>query len=271
MMKKRLFYDEVTFTADTDDITIIQPRYIHDINLSLHMLQNGTTAPGLDEIVNTIDRMQIKLTGRIVTEMRGQDILAYNCLVEAKSPKYIISANDNENCYIEGLSVPLRLAPGEHVLSVRYLFNGGAYTDTQKLSFSTLESDDVLEDRHVEIPRFTFTPPSTGAYNTALDTSFAGDIHGFLLYSTTIPTATSTTTTVAKVRIKAGGDIVYEDNWTNMSAQTHYPEDSTLRALLDNYVYLDFDKAPIPAGTRIELEVYSDDTNPIYILPIQRV
>ena len=271
MMRKRLFYDKVSFTADTDDITIIQPRYIHDITIGLHVLQNGATSPTLADILSVLARAQVKLTGRIVTEMTGQDILAYNCLVENRSIKYIVPTADNENGIVDGLALPLRLAPGEHVLSVRFLHSSVSTIDTEKLTFATLESDEALEGAHVEVPLYTFTPPSTGAYNTALDSTFDGPLHGILLYSTTIPTTTATTTSCAKLRIKAGGDIVWEGTWNEMSSQTYYPEDSTLRSILDNYVYLDFSKAPIPAGTRVEIEVYSDDTNDVKILPIVRV
>jgi len=268
MFKKRLFYDKVSFTADTDDITIIQPRYIHEIHVSLQCLQNGATSPTLEQILSMISKAQVKLTGKIVTELSGRDILAYNCLVQNRSIKYILPTADNEYGYVEGLAIPLHLAPGEHVLSVRFLYASHATRDTEKLSFSTLEADVPIERAHVEIPSFSFTPPSTGAYNTALDVSFGGNVVGFLIYSTTIPTTTATTTTVAKLRIKAGGDIIYEDNWAGLAAQTFYPEESTLRSVLDNYVYLDFSKQPIPAGTRVELEIYSDDTNTVKILPI---
>ena len=271
MMRKRLFYDKVSFTGDTDDISIIQPRYIHDVHISLNCLQNGATAPTLSDILSILNKVQVKLTGRIVTELSGSDLLAYNCLVQNRSIKYLVPANDNEVGLVEGLALPLRLAPGEHVLSLRFLHTDVATIDTEQLSFSTLESDDVLEDRHVEMPTFSFTPPSTGNYNIALDSTFSGDLVGFLMYSTTIPTTSSDTATLAKLRIKAGGDIVFEDNWHGLAAQTFYPEESTLRSILDNYVYLDFNKAPIPAGTRVEVEVYSDDTNEIKIIPIIRV
>ena len=268
MIRKRLFYDGVSFTADTDDITIIQPRYIDALHISLSCLQNGATAPSLSDILSILNKVQVKLTGKIVTELTGQDILAYNCLVENRSIKYLVPANDNELGLVEGLKLPLQLARGEHILSVRFLHSSVSTVDTEKLSFSTLESDEALAERHIEMPTFSFTPPSTGSYNIAMDSTFGGDVIGFLVYSTTIPTTTSTTTTVAKVRIKVGGDIVFEDNWNNLSAQTFYPEESTLRSILDNYVFIDFRKAPISAGARTEFEVYSDDTNNVKIIPV---
>ena len=71
--------------------------------------------------------------------------------------------------------------------------------------------------------------------------------------------------------MKVEGDIVYEDNWHGLSSQTFYPEDSTLRGILDNYVFLNFSKAPIEPEKRVELEIYSDDTNAVKIIPILRV
>ena len=271
MIKKRLFYDNVAFTADTDDITIIQPRYIEEVHVSLLIQQNGATAPSLEDILSIINKAQVKLTGKIVTELAGRDLLAYSVLVGNRSVKYIVPSADNEYGLVEGLVMPLKLSAGAHTLSVRFLHTSVATIDGEKLSFSTLESDEPLAAEHIEIPKFSFTPPSTGAYNTALDATFAGTLQGFLFYSTTIPTASATTTSLAKLRLKAGGDIIFEDNWHGLAAQTYYPEDSTLRSILDNYVYVDLSKAPIPAGTRVEVEVYSDDTNAIEILPIVSV
>ena len=271
MLRKRLFYDNVSFTADTDDIQIIQPRYIHAINVSMRMLQNGATAPTFADMLSVLDKMQVKLTGKTVTELSAQDILALNCLVQNRSIKFIVPSADNEYGYVEGLSVPLALPAGEHILSVRFLHNSVSTIDTEKLSFSTLESDEPIEEKHYEFPTFNFTPPSTGAYNTALDVKYTAEVHGFLIYSTTIPTASATTTTVAKLRMKVEGDIVYEDNWHGLSSQTFYPEDSTLRGILDNYVFLNFSKAPIEPEKRVELEIYSDDTNAVKIIPILRV
>jgi len=268
MIKKRLFYDKVSFTADTDDITIIQPRYIHAIDISLQAQQAGTAALTLSEILSILNKVQVKLTGKIVTELSATDILAYNCLVGNRSIKYVEPTAANEYGYVDGLSLPLQLKPGEHVLSVRFLYNAVADATNPKLSFSTLEADEALAEKHVEMPTFTFTPPSTGAYNVALDATYHGDVVGFIFYSTTIPTNTSDTASLAKLRLKVGGDIVFEDTWHNLAAQTFYPEDSTLRSMLDNYVFVDFRKAPIAAGTRIEVEILSDDTNPVRIIPI---
>jgi len=271
MIRKRLFYDGVSFTADTDDIQIIQPRYIEAIDIGLHVLQNGATAPSLSEILGILSKIQVKLTGKIVTELTGAELLAYNCLVENRSIKYIVPSADNEHGFVDGLSLPLKLAPGAHVLSVRFLYSSNAKIDTEKLSFSTLESDTVLSRAMIQMPSYSFTPPSTGAYNTALDATFAGTLIGFLMYSTTIPTSSATTTSLAKLRLKVGGDIVYEDNWQGLASQTFYPEESTLRGILDNYIFLDFRKDPIPAGARVEVQVYSDDTNAVKIIPILQV
>jgi len=271
MIKKRLFYDNVAFTADTDDITIIQPRYIEEVHVSLLVQQNGGTAPTLEDILSIINKAQVKLTGKIVTELAGRDLLAYSVLVGNRSVKFLVPSSDNEYGLVEGLVMPMKLAAGAHTLSLRFLHTSVATIDNEKISFATLESDEPLAAEHIEIPKFAFTPPSTGAYNTALDATFAGTLQGFLFYSTTIPTTSATTTSLAKLRLKAGGDIVFEDNWHGLAAQTYYPEDSTLRSVLDNYVYVDLSKAPIPAGTRVEVEVYSDDTNPIEILPIVSV
>jgi len=267
-MFKRLLKNRVAFTTDTDDILIVQPRYIHSFDIGIECLQNGTTAPTLADIASIINAMQVKLSGRTVTELSGGDILAYNVLVEGREPLYLVPANDNEAGLIHGLRVPIQLPTGVGALSVRFLHTSVATVDTEKLTLATLEAEETLAGKHIEIPTFDFTPPSTGAFNTALDTTFGGDLKGFLLYGTTIPTATADTATIREVRILVGGEIAFEGNIADLRADARYPADSTLRSITDNYLWLDFSKSPIPAGSRIELQIKSDDTNAIRVMPV---
>ena len=270
-MYKRLIRNRVSFTTDTDDILIVQPRYIHSFDIGLEMLQNGATAPSLSDMLSVLNKVQVKLTGRTVTEMSGQDILAYNVLVDGREPLYLVPANDNELGVISGLRIPVTLPTGVGTLSVRFLHTSVSTIDTEKLTLATLESEEVLEEGHYEVPTFDFTPPSTGAFNTALDSSFGGRVIGFLIYSTTIPTQTSDVATVREVRILLGGEIAFEGNIQDLRADARYPADATLRSITDNYIFLDFRKSPIPPDTRIELQIKSDDTNAVRILPIIKV
>ncbi len=268
---KRLIRNRVAFTEDTDDILIVQPRYIHAIDVGLEVLQNGATAPSLSDILSVINKVQVKLSGRITTEMSGQDLLAYNVLVDGREPLYLVPANDNELGYVSGLRIPMALPTGEHVLAIRFLHTSVATVDTEKLTMATLEYPEAIERAHYEIPTFSFTPPSTGAFNTAVDTTYGGALHGFLIYSPTIPTATSDTATVREVRVYVDGEMTFEGTIHDLRSEARYPADATLRSITDNYIYIDFSKAPIEAGRRIELQIKSDDTNEIRILPIIRV
>jgi len=268
---KRLIRNRVSFTEDTDDILIVQPRYIYAFDIGLECLQNGATAPTLSEIAGIIDKMQVKLSGKIVTEVSGADLLALNCLYLGKEPLYLVPANDNELGYISGLRLPISLPAGEHVLSVRFTYGSAATRDTEKLTLATVEYETAIEEGHIEIPSYAYTPPSTGSFNTALSSTFHGAVEGFLIYSTTIPTATSDVATVREVRIKVEGDIKYEGTIHDIRADAPYPADSTLRSITDNYLFLDFSKAPIEPGAKVELEIKSDDTNAVRILPIIRV
>jgi len=268
---KRLIKNKVSFTEDTDDILIVQPRYIHYFDIALECLQNGATAPSLSEIAGIISKVQVKLSGRIVTELSGQDLLAYNVLVLGKEPLYVIPANDNEYGFLSGLKLPLSLAAGEHVLSLRFLYGSATTRDTEKLTLATEEYETAVEEGHYEIPTFSWTPPSTGAFNTALDTTFGGTLHGMLIYSTTIPTATADTATVRELRILMNGEMVYEGTIEDIRSDARYPADSTLRSITDNYLYIDFTKSPIEAGARVEVQIKSDDTNEVRILPVIKV
>ena len=268
---KRLIRNRVAFTEDTDDILVVQPRYIHAIDLGLEMNQTGTVAPSLSDMLSVLNKVQVKLSGRIVTEISGQDLLAYNVLVDGREPLYNVPAADTELGYVSGLRIPMSLPTGEHVLAIRFLHGTVATVTSEKLTMATLEYAEALETTHYEIPTFSFTPPSTGAFNTAVDTTYAGTVHGFLIYSPTIPTSTADTATVREVRLYVDGEMVFEGTIHDLRADARFPADSTLRSITDNYLFLDFSKAPIEAGRRVELQIKSDDTNEIRILPIIKV
>jgi len=265
---KRLIRNKVAFTADTDDILVVQPRYIHAIDIGLDCLQNGGTAPTLADILSVINKVQVKLSGRITTEMSGQDLLAYNVLVDGREPLYLVPANDDEVGMISGLRMPMALPTGEHVLAVRFLHNAVATIDSEKLTMATVEYEEAIEGAHYEIPTFSYTPPSTNAFNTAVDTTYSGAVHGFLIYSPTVPTATSDTATLREARVYVDGEMVFEGTIEDLRSDARYPADSTLRGITDNYVFIDFRRSPIEAGRR---EIKSDDTNELRILPIVRV
>jgi len=237
----------------------------------LEVTQTGTTSPSLSDMLSVINKVQVKLTGRTVTELSGQDILAYNVLVDGREPLYLVPAGDTQLGTVSGLRIPVTLPTGVGTLSVRFLHTSVSTITSEKLTLATLECDTPLEEGHYEIPTFDFTPPSTGAFNTALDSSFGGNCIGFLIYSTTIPTQTDDTATVREVRILLGGEIAYEGNIHDIRSDARYPADATLRSITDNYIFLDFRKSPIPADTRIELQIKSDDTNAVRILPIIKV
>ena len=92
-----------------------------------------------------------------------------------------------------------------------------------------------------------------------------------LIYSTTIPTATADTATVRELRILMNGEMVYEGTIEDIRSDARYPADSTLRSITDNYLYIDFTKSPIEAGARVEVQIKSDDTNEVRILPVIKV
>ncbi len=269
-LKNRLIGDRKTFAADTDDVQIVQPRYIKNLNFALLAAEVGAVAVTLPELLSLLASVQIKEGGTIITEMSATDILAYNILKEGNEPIYLLPAADTQKALIYGLDIPIHRSPTSEVLAYRGGFLANAKIGSATLSVMTQEYDGEIEPGRIAIPRFNFTPPSTGAYNIAVDSTFDGDVIGLLLMSTTIPTAISLTTSLAKIRLTVEGVITNELRWENLNNTNKYPGDSTLRGIIDNYAYLNMEEEPIPKGSRIEIGVFSDDTQPIRILPVIR-
>lgn len=270
MQKRRILRDRATFTSSTDDIKIVAPLNIRSIRFATDVLQNGVTAPTLATLLTQVDPFQIKLAGETIVEASYTDLLALDCLKNAKEPLYVIPAGDNQVALAPAVEVPLNLAAGEAEIAVRAAYTALTTVDTEKLSITVVEQDEGLEGGHLEVARYNFTPPSTGAYNVVLDSTFKGALEGILIFSTTIPTASANTLSARKVRIRTAGGITIEELFTSIQADAQYPGDTTLRAVLDNYALLKLEPA-VAAGTRVEISVLSDDTNTVRLLPILRV
>ena len=263
--------EDFPFSADTDDIEILYERYIHEMQFGIVFQQTGTTAPTLSEALGVLSKMEVKLRGTTITEISGQDLLALNCLFFQHEPLYSLPSADTEYGYIQGLRLPITIPAGSGTLAYRLFYSAQSTITNVRLNIVRVESDDVLEPGIYAIKRFDFTPPSTGAENIALDTSFDGDLHGMLIYSTTVPTASSTNATVKKIIMEVGTREVIKSTIFDLRSSVEYPHDSTVRGIVDNYILLDFRRSPIAAGERIRLKIVSDDTNAVKIIPILKI
>jgi len=259
------------FTADTDDIEILYERYIHEMQFGINFQQTGATAPTLSEALGVLSKIEVKLRGVTITEITGQDLMALNCLFFQHEPLYSLPSADTEYGYIEGLRLPITIPAGQGTLAYRLFYSAPTNITNMRLNIVRVESDDVLEPGIYAIKRFDYTPPSTGAENIALDTAFDGDLHGMLIYSTTVPSASSYNATVRKIILEAGTTELVETTIGDLRASVEYPHDSTIRSIVDNYLLLDFRRSPVPAGTRIRLKIVSDDTNSVKIIPILKM
>ena len=262
--------EDFPFTADTDDIEILYERYIHELQFGITFQQTGTTAPTLSEALGVLSKIEIKLRGAVITEITGQDLMAFDCLFLGHEPLYSLPSADTEYGYIEGLRLPLTIPAGAGTLAYRLFYTAQTPITNYKINICRVESEEVLEEGIYAIKRFDFTPPSTGAENIALDTTFDGDLHAFLIYSTTIPTASSTNATVKKIILERGTTQIMKSTIFDLRTAVEYPRDSTIRGVVDNYILIDLRKNPIPAGERVRLKIVSDDTNAVRIIPITK-
>ena len=260
--------EDFPFDADTDDIEILYERYIHEFQIGIKFQQNGATSPTIDEVLEVLSRIEVKLRGSVISEITGNDLLALDCLYFQHEPYYVLPTADNEYGYIEGLRLPLTIPAGSGTLAYRLFYEAPTTLDNVQLNIVRLESAEVIEPGIYAIKRFDFTPPSTGAENIALDTSFDGDLHALLLYSTTVPSTSSTNATVKKIILERGTEQLMKTTIHDLRTAVEYPHDSTLRGLVDNYLLIDLRKNPIAAGERVRLKIVSDDTNSVKIIPI---
>lgn len=268
---RKLLEESFLFNEDTPDKEILYERYIHQLLFGLVFKQTGTTAPSLSDVFSVLSKIELKLRGTTITEVTAQDLAVIDWFLFKKEPLYSLPSADGEYGYVQGLILPVTVPAGSGTLAYRLYYTAPSTITDYRISIERIDSDDVLEPGIYAIKRFDYTPPSTGTENIAIDTSFDGDLIAMLIYSPTIPTASSNSATVKKIILEEEGAEMIKDTIYTLRTDIEYPKDSTLRGICDNYIFLDFRRSPIARGRRIRLKIVSDDTNTCKIIPILKI
>jgi hypothetical protein len=260
----QLVLDDVAFVADINPMDIPQGA-IDKLSLGLKWATNTTTAMTAAEGLAQLAALRIFQNG-LKTEINGKELLALNALKLNISPWSLDASNTaHYRGYIGGLSLPCNI-PSDKKAQLQAVFTANAVNELSTICVHASYKD-KLDGPMKGYQRKPLTPTTTGAFGNRVSLAIQGaKVGGFLLFSTTIPALTATTTSLHKLRLQSEKGIISEWNWNDIGPSgTVQIGVATLDAVLKLFRWIELDE-PIPADNLIA-DVYADDTNATVIIP----
>jgi len=285
------------------------------IALTVKCLNAGTnTKATLAQILSAIENIEVLRFGSAQVSLSGADLYALNCVLLGKEPwQENVINTDNAVRHLtmvipfgRKLYDPTECLPatirGELTLRIQMDIADTGY-DGLMLQIETIELLGANPQRHLKYTTITHTPSATG--DSDIELPIGNPYLGLLLYSTTIPTGTSWTTTINKATILAANvekyvrEVAWEtlhgmlmnrlspaNAWAekfhmenlaatytqNADTATEEQDDSDIA----NYAYIDFD--PLGDGqflfetaglSDLKLRIDAGDTNAVRVVPIE--
>jgi hypothetical protein len=265
----------VAFTANIDDTKIETPKNLINLRLSIQGDMTGASAVSPETFVNILNPFEFKVGAVPRIRLSGLELLAFNKLFLKHEPVMMrAGATTDDKTRINDLIIPMNYAAPIPPLYYNITRSAVSGVDMEKLTLLMELSDAAPTGPRLQVMKYSYTPSATGAMYKALERLLAGDLLGILFYSTTVPTDSADTSTIDSVELYVGGDLVTRTREMAIYSPSPYIENSdgtpTAR-ILDNFMLLDLRDEPIPAGSSIRIDIQSDDTNAVRIIPIERL
>jgi hypothetical protein len=266
--------DESSFTASSDDVIVSRPGTLDEMIISMKAEPTSATDITTAALLPLVQPFELKRNGVAFISIRGDDLYALNnYLLGLRPVAFASGATTDYNSRVMGLRIPVYLTRGDDTLTYKITRVAVSNADTETISLMARFLEAAPAQGWLEYTTYSYTPSASGSSLRAMDVKSTGDLIGLLIYGTTIPLTSADTTTVDKLQLRLDGEITHEATWQTLRAPTESGSvaDATVpEGILDNYVFWDFRKEPIPAGKRIEVYVNAGDTNAVRMIPIFR-
>lgn len=269
-------YDQATWTTSTADLRIDNgPLAVDHITLSWDAAETAMTAVTVANLLAGLNPFKVSHEAKKIVEIRGDDLYALNVLWLENNPLTVIGTSTTSDVTrVNGLRIPIcsRADADVTCLATKATITSGG---SERLSLGAI-LEEKAESAHYEILQTAYTPSGTGQYLQCYDKTVEGDVVGFMLFSTTIATASADTISADKIRIKVNGNMIKDTNWDLMRALSHdgyhplfaSPADATI---LDNYAWIPFLKEMPKKGDKLTIEINAGDTNAIRLVEVVKV
>ncbi len=273
--------DEQTFTASTADLVLPSNPYIDSLDVSLRST-TATAAVLTKTLLDTLNPLEIKLNNTAISSIRGSDLAALDALLFGIYPIIGETTAVGSTGKVEGLIMPVWGQSKHGSWTTRANFVAGTNLSAGVISLESELVDKVLQDGYLSALTTFFTPPSTSSFNDVFNTTMNGDLIGLLVFSTTVPTFAADTISAREVRLFVDDGLAWQVEWKNLTApgisggNPNPPVVGTVFSqgftnFYQNYGFYDNLDDPIPKGKKLKLQVSSDDTSTIRVIPLLKV
>src|SRR5712664_1039400 len=282
-MPRRYFQvqDEQTFTGSTPDLVIPSNPYVDILDVSLRAT-TATAAVLTKTLLDTLNPLEIKLNNTAISSIRGSDLAALDAFLLGIYPIIGETTAVGSTGKVEGLSMPIWGQPKHGTWTTRANFVAGTNLSVGVISLESEIVDKVLQDGYLSALTTFFTPPSTSSFNDVFNTTMNGDLIGILVFSTTVPTFAADTISAREVRLFIDDGLAWQVEWKNLVAagisggNPNPPVVGTVFGqgftnFYQNYGFYDNLDDPVPKGKKLKLQVSSDDTSAVRVIPLLKV
>ena len=260
------------FTSDNLNNVLAgnKSKYLESISLTISGIQDGGTATTMANAIGLVNRATVSFSGVIGIDVSLEQIYALNCLWLNNQTYTKVSAGDNQQWIISGLSLPVWNPPVNLETEASFYYTAVTNADGTTLSATSNYYSGI--PRRTSIHMTAFSKNTSGVDDSTLNnwdhtlSSTIGNVTGILMKSTTIAGGSTLIAdgTIQQLAVDVNGqDSVLLYEWHELpSLQNNFAgqgynslEDSPASiALLDNYAWLPLGREPIPQGSNIRIK-----------------
>ena len=283
-----IFGKHRAFTSSQQNMVIqgAKSKYLEGISITINGLQNGATAPTTANELGLVNPISVDVGGVVQTNVRLEDMYAYNVLALGNNPIVKQGGGDNQEWIISGLYMPLWFPATTEETKVSATYNAVTNADNTELSLTAhyLQNTARRETLYYqEFSKNTSGVDDTTLNNWSQDINLIGNLTGVLMRTSTVAGGSTLIEdgTIQQIAIDVDGQNI--QTWelhenpatTKVFGGQYYGDleespDST--AILDNYRYLPMQKEPVPSGKRVTVRAMAGvDAEAFRTVPIQQI
>jgi hypothetical protein len=264
-----------SFTASIDDTQIYTPKALINLHLNLQGSMTAASSVPASAILGLINPFEFKFGAVPRIRLDGEEIFVLNQIFLERVPNMqTAGATVGDKSRVLDMVIPMNYAAGAGPLYFNITRTAVSGVGTELLDIIAEYSDAAPAERPLQLLRYNYTPTATGTFLKALERITMGTVEGILFRSTTVPTNTSDNASLKDLEVYVGGELMTRTNIFELVEPIEYIDDvagTATSKLFKNWGFLDLRKEPIPSGASLRIDILSDDTGAIRIIPIERL
>lgn len=280
MLKTMMIQNADAFAASTGLIDASVERSVRELSIGLQGEQADGVIVATMELLDVLQPISVRLDGSPIVSIRGSDLRALNLFAFNETPYLFRSAALGGNrTRVHGLRLPLNQPPRDRgKLVYQFGYTADANVDECLLTAAEIATDEAPEGgyfHYVEIPH---TLPAATGYGQKYSLAMPGDLLGILLWNTTIMAAAADVESVQEIKLFVDGTEQIMRTAYEMQERGAIARDSpidtavTVASPLDCYAWLNLQKNPIPAASKVEWQINAGvASDPIRVIPLYQV